>query len=244
VSVSMRQVDKVERFLRAQVAEHGSRIRPRSSAGETRPFVTISRQSGAGAHELADTLVRVFSRQPDSGLFGVWQVFDRELCEMVATDPQFSGWLDSLIDEEYPSRMDSFFGQVIRSAPDRARLFSQVSRVVRAVATIGKAIIIGRGGSEVTRDMVSGVSIRLTAPRSARTRRIMEQRGMKTSEARRAMRRLDRGRARLVEDRFGVRIDDPDLYDLAFDAGNTTFEEMAEVVAALLRSRAGVKQDQ
>lgn len=237
----MSQIDKVERFLRAQVAAHAPRP-ARPGPGGARPFVTISRQAGAGAHDLADTMVGVFDRQSDPSLFGQWQVFDRELCELVAADAPFSTWLDSLIDEEYPTRLESFFGQVFAPAANRDKVFGQVSRVVRAVATIGKAIIIGRGGSEVTRGMEHGIAIRLTAPQSGRIARIMGERGLGEADARRLMKRLDDHRARLVRDRFGAAIDDPGLYDLTFNSGTATFEEMSEAVAGMLQCRAGVKR--
>ena len=63
------------------------------------PFVTISREAGAGGHTLAYVLLTDFAGDHDQDLFGGWHVFDRELCEVIVQDHRFQNSLDALLAE-------------------------------------------------------------------------------------------------------------------------------------------------
>jgi len=123
----MSRVEDIDRYLRAHFAAQRESA---STPLETRvlPFVTISRQTGIGGHALADTMVEVFDRHEDVAVFGGWRIFDRSLCEIVARDPRYSGSLDSLIEEEYRSKTNDFFQQMLRSTADQSLVMNRVFR--------------------------------------------------------------------------------------------------------------------
>ena len=227
---------RVERFVHAHLAGHADPVG--DAAPRLRPYVTISRQAGAGGLVLAETLVEVFGRQDDEELFGGWQVFDQKLCEVVAEDADLADSLDALLAEEYRTRTDEFISQIFRPAKDQTYVMGRVFRVVRTVASVGKAIIVGRGGSEVTRGMKPGVSLRLVAPEPARIARLMELESVDEREAREIAGRRDAARARLLRRHFRADIADPLLYDTVWNTGLASFEEIAEAVAEMLRHRA------
>lgn len=226
----------MERYLRAQLARRRDPRRP--ARGVARPFITISRQAGAGGHALADALMEKFALQEETDLFGGWQIFDRRLCEMVADDPVYSNELDSLVAEDYRSRTDEFFHQIIRSSVDQRAVMERVFRVVRAVASVGKAIIIGRAGTEVTRDMEAGVSVRLIAPEAVRIKGTMDYYQIDERTAREEAGRLDAARARLIKTHFRADIDDPALYDVNFNTGTVTIEAAASALTVLVQHKA------
>jgi hypothetical protein len=234
----MSRIEDIDRYLRAHFA---AERRPVPSSVETRvrPFVTISRQTGIGGHALADTMLDVFDRQKDVDVFGGWQIYDRTLCEIVAKDPRFSRSLDSLVEEEYRSKPNDFFHQMLHSTADQSMVMSRVFLVVRAVAGMGKAIIVGRAGSHVTADMSHGVSLRVVAPENVRISRAMDVHGLTEHEARAGARKRDADRARLIKAHFGADIGDPNGYDVTWNVGNVTFHEIAEATAALVRCRVG-----
>lgn len=230
-------VEGVERFMRARLAGGPQEPLVRSSTG-LHPFVTISRQAGAGGHSLAETLVQVFARQEDKALFGAWQVFDQRLCEIVAEDPRLKGSLDALLAEEVRSRADEVVTQLLRPTTDQSYVLDRVFRTVRMLAGVGKVIILGRGGSELTRGMGPGVSLRLVAPEPTRIERLVARDHCTERQARDDARRLDGNRARLLKRYFGVDIDDPLRYDAVFNTGLLPVDTVAEAVAAALRHRA------
>lgn len=229
----MNRLDAIERYLSAYTPDAGSPI----PAGDerVRPFITISRQAGAGGHLLADSLVASFSRQEDDWLFGGWQVFDRQLCEIVAEDPAHSRSLSSLLAEDYHTKTDEFFRQLFGQSIDQDLLMHRVFRVVGAVATIGKSIIVGRAGSEVTRHLDTGISVRLVAPEEVRIRGVMDYYGLDERAARDRARKLDTSRARLLKNHFRVDIDDPTRYDLVWNTDRASIGMLSEVLIGALR---------
>lgn len=232
----MKRIEDIDRYLRAHFAAQNM---PGSTAEESRvhPFVTISRQTGTGGHGLADTMLAIFSEQEDVDVFGGWRVYDRSICEMVVQDKRFAGSLDHLVEEEYRSKANDFFHQMLRSTADQTMVMNRVFVVVRALAGMGKAIIVGRGGSHVTRDMPHGVSLRIVAPEDVRIARAMEAHDLTEKEARAGSRKRDADRARLVRSHFSADIGDPVGYDVTWNVGSASFEEISHATVSLVRSR-------
>ena len=231
---SMNHLVAMERYVSAHTADMES---PGGAAERARPFITISRQAGAGGHHLADTLVALFGEQEDEWLFGGWQVFDRQLCEIVAGDPTHAASLSSLLAEEYRTKTDEFFRQLFGQSIDQDLLMHGVFRVVGSVASIGKSIIVGRAGSEVTRHLDTGISIRLVAPEETCIRGVMDYYELDERAARDRARKLDASRARLLKKHFAVDINDPTRYDLVWNTGRGSIEMLGEVLIAALRHK-------
>jgi cytidylate kinase len=232
----MSRIEDIDRYLRAHFA--AQRVPgPAPVESHVYPFVTISRQTGTGGHALADTMLEVFSEQADDDLFAGWKVYDRSICEMVVEDRRFTGSLDSLIEEEYRSKTNDFFHQMLRSTTHQDIVMDRVFLVVRAIAGMGKAIIVGRGGSHVTRDMPLGASIRVVAPDDVRIARAMDVHGLTEKVARAGASKRDSDRARLLRSSFRADIGDPTGYDATWNAGSASFREISQATAALVHCR-------
>ena len=231
----MNHLVAMERYVSAHTAALES---PIPGDGErARPFITVSRQAGAGGHLLADTLLELFGRQEDEWLFGGWQVFDRQLCEIVAGDPTHAASLSSLLAEDYRTRTDEFFRQLFGQSIDQDLLMHAVFRVVEAVASIGRSIIVGRAGSEVTRHLDTGISVRLVAPEEVRIQGVMDYYGLDEKAARDRAHKLDASRARLLKKHFHVDIDDPTRYDLVWNTGRGSIDMLGEALIGALRHK-------
>lgn len=231
----MNPVNPIERFI------HGHAYGPRSSASEMarlRPFVTISRQAGAGGHSLANVLIDTFHAQTDKELFGDWEMFDQKLVAMVADDKDLSVSVQRLLGEEYHRAADDFFRQLFTATTHQDIVMDRVFRLVRILAEVGKAVIVGRAGSEVTRGLGPSVSVRLIAPEDFRMRHMMELHQVDERKATELIDKSDSGRARLLKRHFKVDIDDPLLYDCMWNTAEVSFEAIAESIVALLRERA------
>jgi cytidylate kinase len=232
----MSGIETPERSLRAEVAAIRD-SRADAIGVEQYPFVTISRQAGAGGQSLARAMLGVFARQDDVALFGGWHVFDRRLCEIVAEDPKLTGSLESLVTEAYRTRTEDFLRNLLTTTTDQDFVMEGVFRSVRTVAGMGKSIIVGRAGSQVTKGMGSGLSIRLVAPETVRIARLMERHGIDERTARDQARKRDADRARLLRRHFRTDIDDPLGYDAVWNTAEVSPDEIAECVAAILRRR-------
>lgn len=231
----MSSVNPIERFLFAKMYEtrpSGEKERP-----PIRPFVTISRQAGAGGHTLARTLLDVLSRQDDAHIFGGWEMFDQKLVAMVAHDPDLQVSVESLLGEQYHRAADDFFRQILSSTTHQDLVMDRVFRLVRLLAEVGKAVVVGRAGSEVTRGLGPAVSVRLVAPKEVRIERMMNLHGIDRKAARSATESQDEGRSRLLKRHFRVDIDDPLLYDATWNTAQVSCEVIAESIVTTLRHR-------
>jgi cytidylate kinase len=229
--------ERLERYLRAEMERLRLSRRPAESAAKPRPFVTISRQAGAGGHSLADVMLGVFEQQPDRDTFSGWQIVDHNIRDMVSDDPLIVKSMDSLLAEEYRSPATDFFHQVIRSTAHQDLVMARVFQAIRSLAIIGKVIIIGRAGSQVTATLPVGMRLRLVAPDGLRVSRIMEQQGCDERHARGEMKKLDASRARLLANHFRTDIDDPLGYDVVWNSESTSPTEISEAVLAMIRRR-------
>lgn len=203
-----------------------------------RPFVTISRQAGAGGHTLArNILIKLDEFYPHSGGSEGWEVFDQKLCALIAQDEKLGFSFDALVTEEYRSEVSQFVHELIRQKASRYAAYKRVFSVVRMLATLGNCVIVGRAGMCVTADMPLGVHIRLVADRETRIKNMMQLLETDEITARNAVRTQDRDRRRLVDDFFGKDIDDPGLYDLVLNMDRVHSEEAAELIAHMLNQK-------
>ena len=229
-------------FLDAMAYQH-SRGEPPDLQRGRYPFLTISRQAGAGGHTLAETLRQTLECDPDP-LWHGWQVFDQALCTTLLQDPSLHVSLQSLLTEAYRTEIEELIFHLLlfgRETPQDV-VVKKLFGVIRTLATVGKVIIVGRAGACVTRSLPLGVHLRLAAPEPVRVRRLMHLLGTGEPEALRAVRRQDADRARLVDTYFGRAIDDPLLYDATWNTETVAFEAIAAATLALLKARVHAPQ--
>ncbi len=231
----MSPANPIERFLHGHMYDTKAEGGP---AGRIRPFVTISRQAGAGGHTLAKALLDQMSEHPNKELFGDWEMFDQKLVAMVAGDPDLRVSVEALLDEEYRKAADDFFRQLLTATTHQDIVMDRMFRLVRTIAEVGKAVIVGRAGSEVTRGLGPSVSVRLIAPEDARIKHMMELQEVSEKKATEIIDRHDSGRARMLKRHFKVNIDDPLLYDAVWNTGQASFEDIATSIIAMMESRA------
>lgn len=202
----------------------------------TRPFITISRESGAGGNALADELLEVLPEM--LGELGEgWQKFDQELCQLVAREPKLGVSLDELISESYRSEIQCFLFDLVSGSSQQYVAYKRMFEIIRILATLGKVVIIGRGGSQITRNMPLGIRVRLVSDLETRVRTMQRILGVDRDVALKRIKDQDRDRERLVRDFFNRDIADPHLYDAVFDTQRLTVREVAELVCAMVRQR-------
>ena len=80
------------------------------------PFITISRQTGAGGHTLATELVKQINATGNAE-GGGWAIFDKAMCESIVKDPQLGSMLDELLDEQYRNTVHEFVHSLIGGPP-------------------------------------------------------------------------------------------------------------------------------
>lgn len=201
------------------------------------PFITISRETGAGGHELANELIAQM-RQERELLFHGWQVFDQEIWKKILEDPKLKVSVKALMTEEYRNQLeDILFNLVERQTPQDV-VIHRIFQLLRTLASYGKVVLVGRAGACVTRSLPSGVHVRLVASEPSRVNRMVRLLHVDEKEARRVMEEQDCSRARLVKDYFKRDITDPLLYDVVWNTDTVPMETIAAVIIRMIQTKA------
>jgi cytidylate kinase len=205
------------------------------------PFVTISRQGGAGGHLLSYVILTEFLKHRDQAVFEGWHVFDKELCEVVAKDPLLQGSMEVLVGEKYRSEFRDFIESMFTGKSDQYMLYKATFKVVRMLALIGKVIVVGRGGSLVTADLPQGIHLRLVAPEANRVVWMMKRFKLSKDDARKLIEKQDSDRKKLIRMFFHRDIESPLLYDVVWNTGKVGMDVITEATISLIRQRATAK---
>ena len=233
---------QVERFVKG-ICYKAERSRNPNLKNGHYPFVTISRQAGAGGHSLAEALLTRMEKEPDP-FFKGWQMFDQELCKRISEDPKLKVSMQSLLTEEYRTQVEDLLAGMIVGGSSQEAVVKKTFETVRTLATFGKVILVGRAGSCVTVGLPLGVHVRLVAPEPVRIQRMSDRLHLSPEDAvRKAVRKQDQDRARLVKDYFNRDIDDPLLYDTVWNTGRVPVESVASCIITMIQHRISSAMD-
>ena len=204
---------------------------------QPQPFITISRQAGAGGSSLAEAILQEMKGR-GGFLFDGWRVLDRDLCEILAKDPELTVFLDALARERFRGQLEDYLAQMIARETPQLVVLKRIFKTIRAAASVGKVIVVGRGGCCVTRGLPLGIHIRLVAPRPERLEAIMRRYGLERRKADNELEDEDLSRARLVRTCFNRDIADPLLYDATWNTAAVPMASIAAHVAEMVREKA------
>ncbi len=201
------------------------------------PFITISRQAGAGGNSLAAAILEQLDQRKTELCQG-WQKFNQELCHKIADEPGMSVALDRLVKLEYRSGIEDMVGEIMIGTKPQDSVNKKIFEWVRALAVHGKAILIGRGGVCYTRDLPLGIHIRLVAPLVLRVKRMSTLLELEEKKAKELVLEQDESRAKLMKNYFGKNIDDPLLYDAVWNTGTVAMEQIARSIVMMIEKKA------
>jgi len=204
--------------------------------GIHRPAVTISRQSGCGAHVVSEQLAQYLQRHAASE-GPPWTVFDRNLVETVLADHHLPGHLARFMPEDRVSAMDDVMHQIFGQYPPAEALVGQTSETILRLAELGNVILLGRGATILTASLPHVVHVRIVAPLERRIANMQEFEHLSHKAAAERVHQEDQGRQRYVRRHFNRDIDDPLLYHLVINTGLVSLEDTARLIGDFVLAR-------
>jgi len=198
--------------------------------------VTISRQSGSGAHVVAEHLAEFLQTKAPSGSCA-WTIFDHNLVEKVLEDHHLPKRLAQFMPEDHVSDISDAMDELFGLHPASWTLVEQTAETILRLAKLGNVIIIGRGASVVTAKLDHVLHVRLVASAEKRSEYLQELEKISRKEALQMMRREDRGRARYVSKHFDADINDPLLYHLVINTERVGYEQAARIIGNAMLGR-------
>ncbi len=196
-------------------------------------FITLTRQAGAGAAELAERLVESFNAH---GQTPEWQVYDRELIEKVAKDHNLPRW----VVEQVGERSHSWFEDLAsgfnfeRPRPPDEAIYMKVAATIRALANQGQAVFVGRGAAFCTQDLPGGLHVRLVAPIADRVKRVMRRRDLTMAQAERWVRDADRHREMFLRRFWPYESRQAEHYSIVLNTARVSPELQVSIIAMLV----------
>jgi hypothetical protein len=198
--------------------------------------ITVSRQSGCGAHVFAEELAaRLQSHLPQSPV--PWTIFDSGLMEAVLRDHHLPSRLAAFMPEDKVSQLDDIVLQLLSLHPPTETLVMQTSETILRLAELGNVIIVGRGANIITAGLPRVLHVRLVGSVAQRVTHMKTFDKLNEKDALARIAREDTGRSRYLKRYFGKDIDDPLLYHLIINTDCTTLREAAEIVGGLALHR-------
>lgn len=195
------------------------------------PYILVSRDKGAGGHEVAKLLGERLG----------WQVFDRQIVDAVAQRTQMREQLIESLDERTRGGLEEFLRDFLTKEIGATNYLLHLRQVLLALGQQGDVVIVGRG-SEYVLPGQFGLRARMVAPLDVRVERIAKAQGLAPEAAEDLVRKVDRERKDFIRSHFQQDARDPLHYDLVVNTGALSVEGTAEIVLAAARRKLGIVQ--
>lgn len=231
--------DRCLTYLNCQLQPAGKLPEPRNETGWR--AVTISRQTGAGGHAVAEALRDYLQARSDEDS-RPWTVFDRNLVEKVLEDHHLPKRLAKFMVEDRISEISDTMDELFGLHPPLWTIVHKTAETILHLVELGNVILVGRGSHIVTRKLDYVFHARLVASLENRVESIQRVENLTTKAARKLVEREDLGRRRFVRKYFGEEIDNPLLYHVVINTDLISHEGAARMIGgAMLGLKAGIE---
>jgi Cytidylate kinase-like family len=227
-------LDRALTFLSCQLQPAGKRqISPEEVP---RRAVTISRQTGSGAHAVAEKLAALLQAQAPQDV-PPWTIFDRNLVDRVLQEHHLPERIAKFMPEDRTTEIADTMEELFGLHPPSWLLVRKVTETILHLAELGNVILIGRGAGIVTANLTHVFNVRLVSALERRVQRIQDLEHLGRKAALKFIEREDRGRERYLKRYFEADADDPLLYDLTINSDRVSHDQAARIIADAMLNR-------
>jgi len=213
----------VERQLRNWELARSQRLNlPTPQRQEVADFISISREVGAGASELASELAKRLN----------WPKFDKELLQAMTGDDATRHRVYQSMDERDLGWWEESLKPILEPDFVRNDYFRHLVKTVLSLARQGSAVFLGRGiDCMLPRDL--GFRVRIVAPLKMRIERFAKRHNMSIEEARKIVPEIDRERAEFVANHFHVGVNDATRCDMTLNSEHFSPAQAADAIMSV-----------
>jgi hypothetical protein len=206
------------------------------TGSQPRPFITLSRETCAGATTLGKHLLPMLDA--NLGEDGrSWMFLDKDLLHHALNHQHLPEQLADYLPEDRLPEIKGLIGEMVGLHPPLWELEHRVAEAIHRFAELGHVIISGRAAHLITRDLPAGLHLRLIAPLESRIRRAQQMLRCDRTAAGNFITENDQARERHVRTNFEQDINDPHAYDLVINTDRIPPETAARMVLAGLQDR-------
>jgi hypothetical protein len=227
--------ERCKAFIDCQLQPAG---KPRVSArnGERWRAVTISRQTGSGAHAVGEELANYLQAHSPKDA-PPWTMFDRDLVEKVLEEHHLPERMARFLAEDRISELQDTMDELFGLHPPSWTLVRQTADTILHLVELGRVIIVGRGGGIITRNLDYVFHVRLVGSLERRLEHVQEYYKMGKREALEFIQQEDRGRRRYLKKYFNLEIDDPLLHHMVINTDLVPHKLAARMIGVAMLDR-------
>jgi cytidylate kinase len=203
------------------------------------PLVTISREYGCDAQYISASLTKTLnSNFKQIGQNKNWEIISKEILEasanMLKTDQKN---IEHIFTYEKRSLLDDF----VQSFTDTQyhcdlKIRNTIRKVVYAFAEEGYAVILGRAGAQITREIDKSLHVRLVAPFDWRVNHVMEKHDLNEKNASRLVKEMDENRKEFIEN-YTREADCHYCYDVFYNVKFLTNDQIVSDILHMMQLR-------
>jgi cytidylate kinase len=203
------------------------------------PVVTISRELGCPSKRIANRLAELLNEENGNYSKNIpWRWISKEIMEESARE---LGVELAEIQYVFEYKQHGVLEDLLLSHSKRfyktdRKIRSTIARVIRNFAEEGNAIIVGRGGVAITRDIPRSIHIHLEAPLEWRALRTSDKHGRSLEDARKYCEDIDKKR-KLFRDYFEGKGNDYTRFDLKFNCMTLNIDEIVRIIHSSMKIR-------
>ena len=199
---------------------------------QTGPVITISRLTGCDGREVAAALVALLNLRQNTNK---WKWIDKDIIyhaahELKTDTNRVESYYQGMTMNDMSEMIMAFSGTFVSDSSVK----KAIREVVLSIAREGHAVIIGRGGVAITRDMTNALHIRLVAPLYWRVENVMKKKTMDIEAAEEYVVDTDEKRFHLIQaflEKKPLNIDY--LFDATINRSSFTIQEISELILTM-----------
>ena len=205
---------------------------------QTGPVITISRLTGCDGREVAAALVAQLNLRHNTNK---WKWIDKDIIyhaahELKTDTNRVETYYQGMTMNDMSEMIMAFSGTFVSDSSVK----KAIREVVLSIAREGHAVIIGRGGVAITRDMTNALHIRLVAPLYWRVENVMRKKGMIIEKAEEYVVETDEKRNKMIVsflDKKPLSIDY--LFDSTLNRSSFSIDQLSALILDMYEAKLG-----
>lgn len=205
---------------------------------QTGPVITISRLTGCDGREVAAALVAQLNLRHNTNK---WKWIDKDIIyhaahELKTDTNRVETYYQGMTMNDMSEMIMAFSGTFVSDSSVK----KAIKEVVLSIAREGHAVIIGRGGVAITRDMTNALHIRLVAPLYWRVENVMRKKGMIIEKAEEYVIETDEKRNKMILsflDKKPLSIDY--LFDSTLNRSSFSIDQLSALILEMYEAKLG-----
>jgi cytidylate kinase len=205
-------------------------------ASEDGPVITISRQTGCDARQVAETVAEQLNLKYHTNR---WKWIDKDIIYRIAkelnTDAhRVEGYYKGIENSNLSEMVMAFSGSFVSDQ----RIKRAIQEVVLSICKEGYIVMVGRGGVSVAHEMVDSLHVRLMAPFYWRVENVMRKKNLDIEKAEEYVLFTDENRFKLIQTflrQKSINIDY--LFDATINRDSFTVRQTASLITEMYHAK-------